>query len=153
MAVQSQYKDFEPTQQDVSSVLKRRQELLDQVGVIYRCPQRGLKGEVEKIYEYDALHFANAKCSVENCDEKAWYSDSLYYEKNLLCLLHAYEQHYKTWKWTMKQFAEQAWKDMCYARRLVLRPLAGNAASYSDLLLFFHAEMVEPSLLVLWALQ
>lgn len=149
MSAQSQYKtkkDFEPTQQDISSVLKRRQELLNQRGVIYRCAQRSV---TEVVYEYDARHFANAKCSsVENCGEKAWFSDSLYYEKSLLCLSQTYKQHYQSW--TPKKFAEQAWEDLCYARRHVL---GNNNMSYSDLLLFFHPEMVEPSYIVLCALE
>ena len=171
MSAQSQYKtkkDCEPTQQDVSSVLKRRQELLNQPGVIYRCTERPRKShdevatpvvliEVDIVsaswtpdcYEYDAQYFVNAKCSsVENCREKAWFTDSLFYERNLSCLSHAYKQHYQSW--TPKKFAEQAWKDLCYAKRHILE---NSNISYSDLLLFFHPEMVEPSYIVLCALE
>jgi hypothetical protein len=167
VAAQSQYKtkkDFEFTHQDVSAVLNRRQELLNQPGVIYRCTEHpsnfhaevAAPVEVDIVsaswtpvcYEYDAQHFANAKCSVENCEGKAWFTDWLLFEKNLLCLSHAHKQHYPSW--TPKKFAEQAWKDLCIAKKHVL---GNNNVSYSDLLLFFHPEMVEPSYIVLCALD
>lgn len=122
--------------------------MLNQAGVIYRATESGPDGSVKKVLEYDALHFANAKCGVENHGEKAWYSDSQYYEKSLLCLSHAYKQHYQSW--TPKKFAEQAWEDLCYARK---RVFGNDNVSYSDLLLFFHPEMVEPSYIVLCALE
>jgi hypothetical protein len=144
-------KDFELTQQDISDIKKRRRELLDSGGVIYRCIQRSLDGGKEAVFEYDAQHFANAKCTVEDCGGKAWFSGSPYYEKNLLCLPHSREQHYANVK--MQEYANMAWKDLCHARRRVLRPLRNNTVSYSDLLLFYHPEMVEPSYIVLCALR
>src|SRR5271157_2408355 len=99
---------FELTPRDIFDIKERRQELLDSGGVIYRCIQRSLDGGKEVVFEYDAQHFANAKCTVENCGEKAWFSGSSYYEKNLLCLPHSREQRYRNVK--MQEYANMAWK-------------------------------------------
>ena len=153
MSAASQHKtkkDFELTQQDISDIKKGRHKLLDSGGVIYRCTQSSLDGGKETVFEYDALHFANAKCTVENCGGKAWFSDSKYYENNLVCLPHAYKRYYQSWE--PKKFAEQAWEDLCHARQRILN-LKDNNVSYSDLLLFYHPEMIEPSYIVLCALR
>jgi hypothetical protein len=162
MSTKSQHKtrkDFELTQQDISDIKKRRQKLLDSGGVIYRCTQSSLDGgndggayfaRKETVYEYDAQHFAFVKCTLENCGGKAWFSDSKYYEKNLLCLPHAYKRYFQFWG--PKKFAEQAWEDLCHARKRILN-LKDNNVSYSDLLLFYHPEMIEPSYIVLCALR